>query len=110
MEPWNRSVTFSLFALLTLVVFVSANETYEVSPTGEQFISSDDSYNVQLLLSLNRVARKQNSPYGKRVAIGWNSNVDELVNGVDTVRGAYKDLYPSDQKISRVNSRDIGLI
>ena len=105
MTPWKGVAALFLFAGLA-----SASQTFEISPTGEQFTSSDDSYNVQLLLALNRVARKKTSPYGKRVAIGWNANVDELVNGVDTVRGAYKSLSKNGERDIPVHPRDVGMI
>ena len=39
-----------------------------------------------LLLALDSTARHSPVPVGKRVAVGWNSNVDMIVNGYDITK------------------------
>ena len=86
--------------------FNTQNETVtNISESNDDAVSNDSvnvgSGNVALLLALGRVAHQVPTPTGKRVAVGWNANVDLIVSGCDLVRRDFPSPNPRDvQKIT----------
>ena len=66
-----------------------ADSTSTDTSTG---VSSD----ISLLRALFATADQLPTPVGKRIALGWNSNVDLIVNGCDVVRQDFPSATPRD--------------
>ena len=57
-------------------------------------------FNIDLLKELNSVARKYPIPRGRKVAVGFNANVDMIVQGL----AAVKDLVPKPRDVKEIRT------
>lgn len=57
-------------------------------------------FNIDLLKELNSVARKYPIPRGRKVAVGFNANVDMIVQGL----AAVKDLIPKPRDVKEIRT------
>ena len=71
----------------------------DVSVTASSQVNESEMTDLELLHGLVRLGRAAPTPVGKRVAVGWNSNVDMIVSGCDVVRRDFPTPNPRDVDI-----------
>ena len=83
-----------LLLLVLATAFVAGKKEEEI-PLGDIMdvhldvygdVSEDVGYRVTFLRALDKRAKRIDPPEGKRIAVGWNTNVDLVVNGVEVVK------------------------
>lgn len=107
MVPFQQCTIALLFMILLVLNATYAasveDELKETAVDTEGNFISDSIYNerrnIALLRALGGLAHEIPAPIGKSIAVGWNANVDMVVNGCDLVRRDFPIPTPRDVKM-----------